>query len=473
MHIRILFIITALLLSACEHITSPILGPIKSEGGHINPSGPHQLFNENIYETVNLHALLDPLNYNPASKEQSQNQSPDIDTIFANFYKRPNPALERNRIQDRIMAISEQRCSSYKFYLKRLETSQNIYSGGAATIFGGLGAIFSSLDASRIFSGLAGISSGLGAELKQGYFANAASSVIIPGIDLARKEIRAAIQSKKSKDIEFYSVQEALQDVSAYHDACSINTGLERAGKAVNQIENPGLHTLNDTLLKLSQTNLALETASSIAKNGGIPTEEHLRKIKILQQSSFETVADKKPTDSPSLIIHEIEKRIIRIENLNKKINYKKNIDCIKEGKNICLQNENGSEQDKKPHLDLLLEKTSHIRSIIISSLNEKNFSNLFLPYKDELLAISLPDRSSSSISQNHMKYSILNYVESNLRGVDDSLDKIEKILNSDKPLDQNSQIKDVCASFKLWSQPLTNNYSDQPANTACQESTP
>lgn len=243
------------LLSACTHFKDPILGPIRANGGHVNPAGPNQLFHEVSFEQLHLSKIIDP--YSANDKEKDIDKIIGVDIALKKFYQRKNVDLadERNRIQQRVLGISEQRCSTYKFYLKRLETSQSIYTGIAATLFGGLGAMFRSVDAARIFSGAAGIASGTSAELKQSYFSNAASSIIIPGINLTRSEIHRKIRQKRMADIKNYTLEEALMDASTFHDACSINAGLERAGEAVNQIANPGIQALNDTLFKLRHSN--------------------------------------------------------------------------------------------------------------------------------------------------------------------------------------------------------------------------
>ncbi len=53
--------------------------------------------------------------------------------------------LERNRIQERILAISEDRCNAYKRYLRYDQSMSNFWLGFGSTLAGGFGALSNSL----------------------------------------------------------------------------------------------------------------------------------------------------------------------------------------------------------------------------------------------------------------------------------------------------------------------------------------
>ena len=232
--------------------------PLKSSG-RVTTSGAHQLFDESSFERVNLPALLDPDDKRAERKPSATDQAGgELELAFDAFYRYPNPLQRRNRVQDRLLAASEQRCNLYKNYLKRVETYQSTSFGILTTILGGAGAIATGTVNSRAFAGLAGVSSGIGAELKAGFFANVASQVITPGIDLRREEILNQIRARRSRPISDYTVEAALRDVALYHGACSLIVGLEAAGVAIKSVENPGLARINETLLQLRRSNTLL-----------------------------------------------------------------------------------------------------------------------------------------------------------------------------------------------------------------------
>lgn len=265
--------------SALGSLGSPILAPLLSSG-YATTSGSHQFFAEESFEKLDLVTLLDPERRRdaqlpngqiaaplPSTYENSASsaalpssaQATELERAFRAFYAY-GPRLEdrRSRLQDRIVAASDQRCNTYKNYLRRVETTQSSWLGSLTTVLGGAGAIATHSATVRALSGLAGITSGVSAELRQSYFSSLATQVIVPGIDLARSDIRRDMLSKRTDPLSIYTVEAAVAEAARYHGACSMNVGLERSGKAVTEVSNPGLRMLNTTL---GQLNLAQKLA--------------------------------------------------------------------------------------------------------------------------------------------------------------------------------------------------------------------
>lgn len=270
---------------------SPLLAPLLSTG-HATTSGSHQFFDEQSFERIDLVTLLDPERRRethlsdgarlPAVHASGSagplsipDQSVELERAFRAFYSYAGSLEDRrSRLQDRIVAASDQRCNTYKNYLRRIETTQQSWLGSLTTILGGAGAISTHTATVRAFSGLAGISSGVGAELRQSYFSNLATQVIVPGIELARQDLRREMLSKRNQAASVYTVEAAIADVSRYHGACSMNAGIERSGKAVNEVSNPGVRSLNATL---GQLNLAQKLAKRLTDETVEITERDIR----------------------------------------------------------------------------------------------------------------------------------------------------------------------------------------------------
>lgn len=273
--------------SAPGSLGAPLLAPLLSTG-HTTTAGSHQLFPEGAFEQVDLVALLDPERRrqthvaggnspaDAATASLAQEGSPnDLERAFRAFYTY-GPQLEerRSRLQDRIVAASDQRCNTYKNYLRRVQTTQASWLGSLTTILGGAGAIATHEATVRAFSGLAGITSGVNAELRQSYFSNLATQVIVPGIDLARADIRREMLTRRSSSMGVYTVEAAIAEAARYHGACSMNAGLERSGKAVNEVTNPGLRSVNATL---GQLNLAQKLAKRLSDESVDISERDIR----------------------------------------------------------------------------------------------------------------------------------------------------------------------------------------------------
>jgi hypothetical protein len=226
----------------------------------ITTTSANPLFDERTLEKIDLVALIDPnLTVRVIDKDKPLDDV-EFERALDRFYNLPDREGRRNRVVDRIMVASEQRCTIYKNYLKRVETYQGFVTGVLTTILGAAGGISTVTNTSRFFSGLAGISSGVGAELKHDFFADTASLVIVPGIDQRRETLERAIRGRFQEPISRYTLEAALQDGAKYHGACSLLAGLQQAGVSIRDVRNPGLLAVNETLRQLSVTKRLLDS---------------------------------------------------------------------------------------------------------------------------------------------------------------------------------------------------------------------
>lgn len=234
-------------LAACSNVEHSIFG-----GDRVNVAGANQILPES-FELIELESLLDPEGKRTAFKSKDDDLSKAFQAFYAN-YPTAEQGNRRDRVQDRLIAASNQRCNVYKTYLKRLDSHAGFLFGALSTALGGAGAIVTGETAARTLSGLAGITSGVGAEYEKNFFANVATHFIIPGIDQRRDEILAEIATKRgdangtATPITKYTVERAVADVSLYHGACSLNVGLSRSGKLVDEALRPGSTALKTML---------------------------------------------------------------------------------------------------------------------------------------------------------------------------------------------------------------------------------
>jgi hypothetical protein len=170
-------------------------------------------------------------------------------------------------LQDRILLASQSRCGFYKEYLKRFQSNSATFFGSLATILGGAGAIVTGADGARALAGLAGISSGVGAEMQKDLFASVTSTVIVPGIEKRRAAILQNIINNRCQTPDRYTIGLALTDALAFHSACSMDVGIAEGGYAIKQAANPGTAGLGAFISLGGQINQAQSVRVSIDKN--------------------------------------------------------------------------------------------------------------------------------------------------------------------------------------------------------------
>jgi len=267
-----------------------IVDPLESTG-RITTTAAHALFSDK-YELVDLIEALDPerrraqgrcaaevaaASTSGAAAGATKPADDEFGAALRSFYCYRDLETRRNRLQDELLWRSENRCTIYKNYLKRVESTQGVYTGVLATILGGVGAITKDIARAQLHSGLAAMSSGVGAELKQGFFSDVAVSVLVPGIDERRRQLLGAIMRKRSPSavagiggitvsVDAYTMEAALRDVAEYHGACSILAGLDYAKDSIREVRNPGIATMNQTLASLRVTAKLLDPKASVAE---------------------------------------------------------------------------------------------------------------------------------------------------------------------------------------------------------------
>lgn len=265
--------------------------------------GANPQFDNPQYEMVDLITALDPEGYRnnfrtplaavqkeavpqlfstsslpgPSDTSNDATTRTELALAFKAFYdtrytSNGSVALRRNRLQDRLIAASNQRCEAYKVYLRRFEAYQETGWGIASTAAGGVAAIVGGLKDARILGGLAGIFGGVRAEIKQGMLGNLASYIIIPGIDQRRSEVMAEIRGNQTNPN--YTVESALSDVASYHGACSLETGLEQAKNAIQIVENPGMQMMGKVMNNVMQTRYMASISEKVGTPGGVKQEE-------------------------------------------------------------------------------------------------------------------------------------------------------------------------------------------------------
>jgi hypothetical protein len=226
--------------------------------------GPDPLIEE-YFEEIDLALLLDPsLSENTCNQSDPSRPSTffgpyisceqeRLQKALEKFYERvqvsAEPQMLRNRVQDQILAASNQRCGQYKQFLKRFDAGTNLTLGWLTTGAAGAGAIFTAADTVRALSGVASILSGFRAETNETLFHRRTVQLLTDGFEAKRRAIyQQIVTNRTAKELTDYTVEHAIQDAVLYHDHCSLVAGLEYAALAVDRVDDPGLSHLQTAL---------------------------------------------------------------------------------------------------------------------------------------------------------------------------------------------------------------------------------
>jgi len=220
--------------------------------GRFGAFGADQLISDK-FEEIDLAALLSGGVLSGDDK---------VDLVLKNFTTAyDGDVARRNAIQERILAASEQRCGSYKQFLKGYESQMGFFLGALTTIFAGAGALVSPVAVARALSGTAGVTSGINAEFQEKFFARLTIQVLTKAMGVRRKNIYEAILDRRlvkdkdgnvtgHADLTAYPVEAAIKDALSYHAACSLIAGLEEAGASIERADNPGIEQLDKLATK-------------------------------------------------------------------------------------------------------------------------------------------------------------------------------------------------------------------------------
>lgn len=201
--------------------------------------GAVPLLVSDTFEVIDLELLLNP-SITACTDPPQVDAEPRarLATAFNSFYescgvltkdtdRNSELRLRRNRVQDRLIAASNQRCAVYKQHVRRFDSTSNVLLGALTTLSAGAGALVTHVDSARVLSGLAAAASGVRAELNETYFQQNTIQVLSSAFEERRTKIRAEMLERSRDSIYDYTVERAVADALRYHDACSLVAGLE------------------------------------------------------------------------------------------------------------------------------------------------------------------------------------------------------------------------------------------------------
>lgn len=182
-----------------------------------------------MYETIDVTKLLDSYGFT---------SFPEVAKLDL---KGNQLKYQRNELQDRIIAASNQRCGMYLRMLASSKAESQLTWSGLAVFLSGAASVVTPVNTAKALSAGSTVSNGILAQYNEAYFNNLAINVISSGITSQREGILLQINQKKKDDLIDYPVNRAIADAVQYHSVCNIISGLETAAVATRSLnaKNP------------------------------------------------------------------------------------------------------------------------------------------------------------------------------------------------------------------------------------------
>lgn len=157
----------------------------------------------------------------------------------------------RNELIDTLVAVSDNKCSTYSAYLKTFDGRNNSTLGILAITTAGLGSFVGGAATAKALSGASAIINGSRSALNEVWFSSQTIHVLAAAYENARQKERQEITNRQACGIKTYTLSHGIGDAIHYHGACSLLTGLAETSLAVARQEEPGLDAMRRQLADL------------------------------------------------------------------------------------------------------------------------------------------------------------------------------------------------------------------------------
>jgi hypothetical protein len=171
----------------------------------------------------------------------------------------------RNRLQERLISESNERCSANKRHLQEARSAARAAepgkTGGLAAAVGGLSMLYPPVAAVGGLARAGALVSERRDEPVRPFDAGLSTRIVLAGIDTRRANLLQGMRARQAEEPTAYPVEAGVGDALAYHEACSVVAGLEAADEALAAAD-PGVSRVRTEFA----TNATVAAVSSIER---------------------------------------------------------------------------------------------------------------------------------------------------------------------------------------------------------------
>lgn len=178
----------------------------------------------------------------------------DLSKINASDLDGTTNQSNRNDFIAKAISLSDRKCNIHKATIIANSHTWNVATGSASILLAGASSVINHAKTAAELAAGAAASTGIQSLVNKEVYADALGTTIIRSIEIGRAKKRAALESGLA-NVD-YTLSRALVDLQAYHDACSLMSGLIEVTKAFEN-RKPSRNELERdiTILKEAITN--------------------------------------------------------------------------------------------------------------------------------------------------------------------------------------------------------------------------
>lgn len=154
----------------------------------------------------------------------------DLSLLNATDFEGKSNQSKRNDFISKAIALSDRKCNIHKATIIANSHTWNVTTGTASILLAGASSVLSHAKTAADLAAGAAATTGIQSLVNKEVYADALGTTIIRSIDVGRSKKRAALETGLTN--ANYTFSRALVDLHAYHDSCSLMSGLVEVTKA-------------------------------------------------------------------------------------------------------------------------------------------------------------------------------------------------------------------------------------------------
>ncbi len=195
---------------------------------------------------------------------------------------------KRNEVISKAISLSDQKCTLHKAGILSNANTWNVGASSLSILLSGAAAVLNHAQTASELAASAAATTGIQATVNKEIYADALATTILRAIDSIRTQKKAVLETGMGEN--HYTLSQAIIDIQAYHDSCSMMAGLVEVTRAIDN-RKPSRNELERDIQILEQKIKNLNESISVSPEKKKQTSEELlerwkQKVEYLSNST-------------------------------------------------------------------------------------------------------------------------------------------------------------------------------------------